>query len=154
MKTILIFGLLVCNFSFAQHSVNSSGGETAGVGGSAGFSIGEVIYSNYSNASGSVLEGIQLPFEIVTLNNSVFAKDVQLLVFPNPTTSVLILRISQEVNSGLKYQLFDSHGKLIETQNNLKVENEIDVSGLSAAIYFLKIFNGSDEVNTFKIIKN
>lgn len=85
MKSILILGLFVCNFSFAQNSVNSSGGDLTGTGGSASFSIGEVVYSNYSSASGSVIEGVQFPFEIVTLGNSVFGKDVQLLVFPNPT---------------------------------------------------------------------
>ena len=73
MKSIVVICLLICNISIAQSSVNSSGSEAAGSGGFASFSVGEVVYSNFSSSSGCVMEGIQFPFEVVTLRASVFA---------------------------------------------------------------------------------
>jgi hypothetical protein len=38
----------------AQESVNASGGEASGAGGSASFSVGQVVYTTNSAASGSL----------------------------------------------------------------------------------------------------
>ena len=43
----------------AQESVNASGGDALGSGGSSSYSIGQVFYSNYTGASGSEAQGVQ-----------------------------------------------------------------------------------------------
>lgn len=154
MKSIVVICLLICNITIAQSSVNSSGGEATGSGGSASFSVGEVVYSNFSSSSGSVMEGIQFPFEVVTLSASVFDQDIQLLVYPNPVINALTLKVQNQVFSDLEYQLFDSFGKLLESKKNLKPENQITVDQFSSSLYFLKVFRDGKEVKVFKIIKN
>ena len=111
MKSIVVICLLICNVSVAQSSVNSSGGEATGSGGFASFSVGEIVYSNFSSSSGSVMEGIQFPFEVVTLSTSVFAHEIQLLAYPNPVINTLTLKLQNKVVSDLEYQLFYCFGK-------------------------------------------
>ena len=50
----------------AQESVNSSGGEATGTGGTASYSVGQVVYTTATGTNGSVAQGVQQPYEIST----------------------------------------------------------------------------------------
>ena len=68
MKTITTFLLSVSLGALqAQQAVLTSGGDATGTGGSAGYSIGQTVYSTTSGANGSVAHGVQQAFEISTL---------------------------------------------------------------------------------------
>lgn len=67
-------------------------------------------------------------------------------IYPNPTTDIINIESNLE---NLKFQLFDINGRqIMETSNKV-----LNISGLSDAIYFLKIISQNDQTVTKKIIK-
>jgi hypothetical protein len=65
------------------------------------------------------------------------------VIYPNPTSKLLFLAGNTTIESS---EIFDANGKKLIAKNG---ESAIDVSNLSAGIYFIKINN----TETFKFIK-
>lgn len=159
MKTTqLLYCLLFVTFvsnAKAQNAIVSSGGNASGSGGSASYSVGQLVYTNASGTNGSVSEGIQQPIEILTLGIDNFP-DISLgiTVYPNPATSSVILKSGNTKLENAEYLLFDMNGKQIAHQNITNSETRISMKNLKVAIYFLHVMNGNKVLKTFKIIKN
>ncbi|MCB0409870.1 MAG: hypothetical protein KDD29_06595, partial [Flavobacteriales bacterium] len=66
MKKIIFITLqiLICSIVFAQENTVSSGGDALGVGGSASYSVGQVVYTTHTGVNGSIAQGVQQPYEI------------------------------------------------------------------------------------------
>jgi hypothetical protein len=145
-------GLLTTN---AQQATVASGGNASGTTGSVSYSVGQVVYTTSTGSNGTVAQGVQQPYEISeVLSSPDFSELVKdLKIFPNPTTDVLTLSMSNATNLALDYQMVDMNGKVILTQKSIGNETNITVSSFPSAIYFLKITNQNKEVKTFKIIK-
>ena len=158
--------LLLCLWHtglWAQESFNATGGNASGSGGSASYSVGQVIYTTNTGTNGSVTQGVQQPFEISVVTGIEEAKGVNLLVsaYPNPTTDYLVLKVDASATlsiQSLSYQLYDMNGQLLENKKATGNETSIVMSNLVSATYFVKVVNTqgivSQEVKTFKIIKN
>jgi hypothetical protein len=71
MKTnqkLLILSLVFCLLSTktsAQTSLNMAGGDTVGAGGSLSFSVGQLVYTYNADATRTVAQGVQQPFNIL-----------------------------------------------------------------------------------------
>jgi hypothetical protein len=139
----------------AQDSMISSGGEAAGSGGTISYTIGQVAYSSSVNASGSVAEGVQQPFEISGPNALAETNGLLLLVstYPNPTTDFLILKVEHLDLSALSFQLYDIKGMLLEHREIKDIETRITMSNYMPSTYILKVKEGNKEISAFKIIK-
>lgn len=140
----------------AQESVNASGGNATGSGGSVAYSVGQVSYQNYNDPDASVAEGVHQPYEISVVTAIKEANGIILSVtaYPNPTTDYLTLRIDEFDTSDLSYQLYDIQGKLLQNEKITGNQTTIAMSTLGPATYFLKVVQGNKEVKTLKIIKN
>jgi hypothetical protein len=140
----------------AQESVNATGGNASGSGGSVSFSVGQVVYTTNTGSNGSVTQGVQQPFEISLVTAIEQTKGINLSVsaYPNPTTDYLTLRIEEFEISNLLYQLYDMNGKLLQNEKITGNQTSIVMSNLVPATYFVKIIQGNKELKTFKIIKN
>lgn len=139
----------------AQQAIVASGGNAAGSGGTASFSVGQVAYTYVVGSNGSVSQGVQQPFEIFTLGTDDFPEiSLEMIVYPNPVTSWVSLRIENLAAENLEYQLYDLQGKLLSNKKITQKETQIDMGNLAAAVYFLKIFDSNKPIKTFKIIKN
>ncbi|MBI5540627.1 MAG: T9SS type A sorting domain-containing protein [Bacteroidia bacterium] len=155
----IIVTLLISESLQAQEihqSLNCSGGEAIGSGGSVSYSFGQTTYTTNNGITGSIAQGIQQPFEISTVTNLNDNNEIilEMLAYPNPTTNFLQLKTSNYNNENIIYQLTDVNGKLIETK---KIENNITnivMENLTPANYFLTVFINNKETKTFKIIKN
>lgn len=160
LKVLGVATLLTFTFSLstvsAQTSVNATGGNALGDGGSASYSVGQVVYTTNTGTSGSVAQGVQQPFEISVVIAIEEAKGINLSVsaYPNPTTDYLTLRIDEFEISNLSYQLYDMNGKLLQSEKITGNQTSIVMSNLVLANYFVKVIQGSRELKTFKIIKN
>jgi hypothetical protein len=151
---VLAFGFSWGNLAQAQESVNSAGGDVNGPGGSAAYSIGQVIYTTNFSASGSVAQGVQQPYEIFTIGVEELDFGISLTAFPNPTMNNLTLQLSEITSENMVYQLFDMQGKLINEQQIVALQTQIDMSQMAMATYFLHVFNQDKTKNqSFKIIK-
>ena len=148
----LLFGL---GTLFAQQSVLASGGEATGSDGKVSYSIGQIVYLSNSAADGSVAEGIQQAYEISTTVGIEFADiQLELAVYPNPTTDFLNLKVADFKGATLSYQLFDFEGKLLASQLLNNHSTQIEMKNFPSSTYFLKIADKENNIKTFKIIKN
>jgi hypothetical protein len=155
-KLILLGVLAFVTFGVkAQQAAAASGGEASGAGGKASYTIGQVSYTTNSGSSGSVLQGVQQPYEIYATtgidNNAI---NLAISAYPNPTRENLTLSMDNVENANYAYQLFDSNGKLILNQKIMDKNTIIPMESLSVATYFIRVENQGKEVKTFKIIKN
>lgn len=140
----------------AQTSINATGGNASGSGGSVSYSVGPVAYQTHTGTNGSVAEGVQQPYEIsvVTAIEEVKSINLSVMAYPNPTTGYLTLSIAEFDISNLSYQLYDMNGNLLQSEKITGSQTFIAMGILLPSIYFVKVFQGNIEVKTFKIIKN
>lgn len=61
-------------------------------------------------------------------------------IFPNPTSATITVSLSNSVASILEYTVFDLTGKLLHSGNCMSGDT-IDVGGISAGNYILKLYN-------------
>ncbi|MBU0490030.1 MAG: T9SS type A sorting domain-containing protein [Bacteroidetes bacterium] len=150
---LLVLGLTGLH---AQETIPATGGNASGSGGTVSYSVGQVVYTTYNGASGSIAQGVQQPFEISVITGIEEAASVSLTisVYPNPASEQLTLRVNSFDISGLSYQLYDINGKLLENTTIEGTETNIIMSNLVPATYFLKVIQGDKDVKTFKVIKN
>jgi hypothetical protein len=47
-----------------QNTIPAAGGNAKGSGGSASFTVGQIFYTKLSGTNGTVIQGIQQPYEI------------------------------------------------------------------------------------------
>ena len=155
MKKIIILLCIGITTAKAQQSINTSGGNAAGTGGTVSYSVGQMNHTTNTGTSGSASAGVQQPFEISTVTGLVDSKalNIQLSAFPNPTFDNLILKVESTATKSLSYQLFDLNGKLLTAQKLDGGETKVAMNQYAAATYFLKIIENSNSIKTFKIIK-
>jgi hypothetical protein len=149
----VMFLLLGLGGLHAQDSSTASGGDATGAGGTASYSLGQVVYTTNTGTNGSMSQGVQQPYEIsTTVGINETAINLGLSVYPNPTTNYLTLKV--EDNSNLSYQLYDLQGKELENKKVVSNPTIVKMEGLPKAIYFLHVTKNNKSVKTFKIIKN
>jgi hypothetical protein len=155
LSAVLLLGLGLTGLQ-AQESVNATGSNASGSGGSVSYSVGQVVYTTNTGTSGSVAQGVQQPYEISVVTAIEEAKGINLSVsaYPNPTTDYLTLEVKDFELSNLHFQLYDMSGKLLQSEKITGNQTSIIMSNLVPAVYFVKVTQGNKEVKTFKIIKN
>jgi len=157
MCTLLLLGLGLTGLQ-AQENLNTSGGNATGNGGSASYSVGQVVYTTSTGTTGSIAHGVQQAFEISVVVGLEEANSIQLSAsaYPNPSTDYLTLEVLEVKDfkpSTLSFQLYDMQGKLLQSQQLKDSQTRLNMSKLEPAIYFIKVRERNREVKTFKIIK-
>ena len=164
-KLMLSAVLLIC-FCMAsitaQEIIPASGGEASGAGGTVCYTIGQLAYTKYTGANGSVTEGVQQPYEISVVTAMEETKNTSLTVsaYPNPVLDYLIVQTPLMASQQYTAHLYNITGNLLETIEITGTQTSIDMSHLVPATYLLKVIQIKDSkdamhcVSTFKIIKN
>jgi len=140
----------------AQEAIPATGGEASGGGGSASYTVGQVVYTTNVGTNGnSVAQGVQQPYEISVVTSIPEAKDINLSVsaYPNPTINYLTVKVENYEIANLQYLIFDINGKLLQTVKATGTETKIETNNLIPANYFVKILDNKKEIKVFKIIK-
>jgi hypothetical protein len=158
LSTVLLIGLGLTGLQ-AQKALPATGGNASGSGGSASYSVGQVVYTTNTGTNGSVAQGVQQPYEISVVTAIEDAKDINLTVsaYPNPTNDYLILEVDAFTilsTQSMSYQLFNISGKLLQSEKITGIQTSIVMSNLIAATYFVKVTQENKNVKTFKIIKH
>jgi hypothetical protein len=136
----------------AQESPTATGGEATGAGGTASYSVGQVVYTSAAGTNGSVSQGVQQPYEIsTTVGINETSINLEMSVYPNPTTDYLTLKVADLET--LNFQLIDLQGKVIANKKVTNATTIIKMEELPKATYLLKVTNNKQVVKTFKIIK-
>ena len=151
---LLTAGLLWAGLVQAQETTNSSGGDATDSGGTVSYSIGQVVYTTNTGGNGSVAQGVQHAYEIVTVGIKETELNISLTAFPNPTTDNLTMQISDYNNKKLSYQLFDMQGKQLSNGQITEQQTQINMNSFPTATYFINVVNQENkQVQSFKIIK-
>lgn len=161
LSAILLLGLGFAGLLQAQESINATGGNASGSGGSSSYSIGQVVYTTNTAINGSLTHGAQQPFEIsvITTLEVAYDKNYKVSVYPNPTNDYLIMEMKSSRLSNLHYQLYEINGKLLQNEKVTSNQTRIDMSNLVPATYILKLLiitqdiASQREVKSFKINK-
>ena len=155
-RTVVLFLLGSTFFVKAQDAIPTSGGNATGNGGSVSYTIGQVAFTYQASSNGFVSQGVQHYYEISTALGTEEATGITLecIVYPNPTTSYVILKIKNYSIENLMYSIFDINGRSITNNKITTEETIISMENLAAATYFIKVIEVNKELKTFKIIKN
>jgi hypothetical protein len=139
----------------AQESLNTTGGNTSGSGGSVSYSVGQMVYTTNIGTNGSVAQGVQQPFEISLLTAIEDAQSINLSVsaYPNPTNDYLTLEVKDFELSALRFQMYDMNGKLLQNEKITSDQTSVVMRNLVPATYFVKVTEGNKNIKTFKVIK-
>ena len=154
LGVIILFAFTFLSaFVSAQEAMPATGGEASGSGGSASYTAGQVVYTTNADTSGSVIQGVQVAYEIFTIGVNETTLDISLMVFPNPTANKLILQVYNFSDESLQYQVYDIQGKLLFARQVNSAQTVIDFSSLPSATYFMHVRHHDKLAQTFKIIK-
>lgn len=138
---------------YGQQSVNSGGGIASGTAGNVSYSIGQVFQVTKTGSSGSVNEGVQVPFEIANIGTVAKSVHVSLKAFPNPTSKNLILQFDNVDYLADAYKIYDQSGKIVSVGLVASEETTIPFSEFPSAIYFVEVLKNNQSIHTFQIIK-
>ena len=130
----------------------SSSGYLDGIGTSAKFSypIGISVATDgkvFVSESG----GCKIRMITSTLNNNSFVLENQIVLFPNPSSSIINFELQDVILS--KITIFDINNRIIDTKFSFTNQNNIDINNFQNGIYILQISTDKGIINK-KIIKN
>lgn len=139
----------------AQESVNASGGDATGSGGTVAYSVGQIDYVTNTSASGNENQGVQQPYEFFIVGTNDLLLDISITIYPNPTANNLTLEVSDYNTKNLSYKLYDMQGKLLNHELIVASQTKVNMQGFPPATYFVHLINPENKkVQSFKIIKN
>ena len=142
-----------CNV-YAQNNTITTGADASNNNGSISYSIGQIDYVSSSNGSIFINQGLQQPFEIVTLSgNEIINITISAQVYPNPTANNLIISLQNYNYENLTYKLFDVRGREIINGIISNSETIVNMQPYASAAYILKLSKKNKEIKSFKILK-
>jgi hypothetical protein len=157
-KKILIT-IFLCSFLTivvqAQGTIPSTGGNASSSGGSVSYTVGQILYNTFSGTNGTVVQGVQQPYEISVVTALRNTEDINLkcLVYPNPTAGITKLVFESPDFENMRFRLYDINGILLQDEKVESRETEISLENFSSSVYFLKVLRNNSEVKVFKIVK-
>ncbi len=122
------------------------------------WSVGEMtMVSTFAGSNVIVTQGVLQPSAAMAGVANLPGLTDQLQVFPNPASSVVNFRYTSAMEGALSYRLIDMTGKVISSQT-MKVkqgtnEQQVDLTSLACATYFLEITAQGSETISYKIQK-
>ena len=152
---VLMYGLCMTGLQ-AQNTIPASGGNATGAGGTASYTVGQIVYTKIIGSNGIVAQGVQQAYEISVVTGIPEAQEISLEmnVYPNPAQDYIKLNIKNYEVENLRYQLYDINGNLLLSNTIEGQETNIIMQTLLPSTYFLKVIQGNKDIKTFKIIKN
>jgi predicted metalloenzyme YecM len=113
-----------------------------------------VFYTAASGSNGSMSQGIQKSIELFTLSNSELTSvNLEVVIYPNPTSDYIKLKITDIALANLSYILMDIQGKVVSKAKINGIETRVSMQDLSLGTYVLKVSQKNIELKSFKIIK-
>lgn len=139
----------------AQQAVTATGGDASGSGGTAAYSVGQIVYTEISGSGGSALQGVQQPYEIYVLDSHIQEPvSIIMKVYPNPTLSDVVLQLGNMSLDKVDYVLFDIQGRLLLQRRITQDLTTIPMERYPRGTYLLKVSSDGEMLKTFKILKN
>lgn len=159
-KTSPLFLLLImiaANAS-AQSAIVPVGGDAQSNSGSVSYTVGQIAVQNVANSSGSitVLEGVQQPYEIMTVGVDEYPQiALNAVVYPNPTENIAQLQLNglEIPTNGLRAALYDGNGKQLQSVTVTYDLTTFQIGQYATGTYYLEVRDGNRVLKTFKVVR-
>ena len=145
------------NLILSQDSTVSSGSSVETNEGSLSYSVGQILTSQNSNSSSSVLSnttllshGVQQVFLKRCNENS----RVEILATPNPSNGQVTINLINWDEKEINLNVFDMMGKNVLFTNISEDQTKLDLSYLSSGAYILSLGYSCGSINSFKLLIN
>ena len=154
MQKLLLILLCLPILGFGQvtsPSVVSSSGDSYSNGNVImDYTLGEIVVETHTNSTTILTQGFHQG--ILKVNTSVENIDIKTKVYPNPTTSFLIVELEKNVNADIL--VYDINGRLvIKDRLNDEQQKQLDFGFLKQGNYLLHI-NIADKKSVYQINKS
>ena len=143
---------------FAQSAIVPVGGDAQGNGGSVSYTVGQMAVESTANSNGSisVAEGVQQPYEIMTVGVYDYSKiALNAVVYPNPTENIAQLQLNgfEIPAGGLRATLYDGNGKQLQSVTVTNDLTAFQIGQYATGTYYLEVRDGKRVLKTFKIVR-
>jgi hypothetical protein len=148
--TLTLCLLFAVNFMFAQEVISTQGESYSNANGSIDFTIGEVVTNTGTDGVNDITQGFhQTNWRFLSVESHV--PNYEATIFPNPTSE--LLNINASAFKDLSYTLYDLQGKLVMQDKLSSEQTSVQVSQLVPGAYTLRLNNETQNLKTFKLIK-
>tara|TARA_B110000090_G_scaffold113302_1_gene126460 strand:- start:122 stop:598 length:477 start_codon:yes stop_codon:yes gene_type:complete len=152
--TLIALSLFTTQFIFSQETLSTSGVNASGEKGIVSYTVGQMVYTTYSNDTGSLLQGVQQNIELFTLTNpELTSLTLKAITYPNPASDYIILGLENIQLTDLNYLLYDILGKRLASGKVTQANTQITIKRFPIGTYLLKVIQNNKELKVFKIIK-
>ena len=156
--TILFLSCLLVSNLFAQSAIVPVGGDAQGNGGSVSYTVGQMAVESAANSNGSitVLEGVQQPYEIMTVGVDDYPQiALNAVVYPNPTENIAQLQLNgfEIPTDGLRAILYNGNGKQLQTLTVIDDLTTFQIGQYATGTYYLEVRDGKRTLKTFKVVR-
>lgn len=147
----LTFAFAPC-VAIAQQDVVAGGGDAASSSGSVSYSIGQTLYTNESNAAGSIQLGVQQPYAVSPIAVHEPWRDLIVGLYPNPTRGQLSIDMPQFI-AGITASIFDMNGALVEQVSLRSNKTLLSLETWPAAQYIIRLSDGAGNSSEYQLVK-
>jgi hypothetical protein len=156
----LVFVVLLASVVHGQQKLEviaSAGGYNVAPGGaiSISWTLGETIIPNFVSQDGSIslAHGFQQKLIITKVEEGI-VNPVKVTVYPNPASDYVRIEFEQPLDSEIGLFMIDFRGKVTGTEKigAGTTIHEIDLQGLPAGIYYIRLQKGK-LLNVYRVIK-
>lgn len=149
---------LLAGVASAQSAIVPAGGDAQSNGGSVSYTVGQIAVqtATSSNSSVSVAEGVQQPYEILTVGVDAYPQiALNAVVYPNPTENLAQLQLNgfEIPVSGLRAILYDGNGKQLQVVTITEDLTSFQIGQYATGTYYLEVREGKHVLKTFKVVR-
>lgn len=154
---LIAFLLCWMQAASSQESLNTSGGEAIGTGGSVSYSVGQVAYTYIPGTTGNINEGVQQSYVEIMVNTETPQFDISIRLFPNPTVAYTSVEINDFDSaydlSDFSCHVFSIYGHLLMSETMASPVTRLNTSMLTSGMYLVKVNFQNQPIKTFRFIK-
>lgn len=143
---------------FAQSAIVPIGGNAKSNNGSVSYTVGQVTVqsSTHTDGSVSIAEGVQQPYEIMTVGVDEYPKiALNAVVYPNPTDNIAQLQLNgfEIPTNGFRAILYDGNGKQMQTIAITDDLTTFQIGQYAVGSYYLELRDSKRVLKTFKVVR-
>ena len=156
--SLTLLFLLTVSGLFAQSAIVPVGGDAQNATGSVSYTVGQTAVESAANSSGSVsvAEGVQQPYEIMTVGVDDYPQiTLNAVVYPNPTDNLALLQLNgfEIPADGLRAIFYDGNGKQLQSLMVTDDLTAFQIGQYATGTYFLELHDGKRVLKTFKVVR-
>ncbi|MGC1631134.1 MAG: hypothetical protein WA749_03375, partial [Gelidibacter sp.] len=114
LKVLFILFFILTQTANSQDLWATTGAEAMVSRNTSVYSIGQITYKDQLQKARSTMGDVQYLYEIFSLNLNENKSDVPVKLFPNPTSSYLLLEADNYKNEHMSYHITDMIGKVLD----------------------------------------